>query len=80
MRIFSTLLHMFTREEPITKRQLGIAMSIVGGVGIVAVLAIELLQIGRQSGIGPAQAFALFILTIMLVVGLTLIPLGDVPA
>ena len=80
MRILSTLLNMFTREEPITKRQLGIAMSIVGAVGIVAVLAIDLLQIGRQGGIGPAQAFALFILVILLVVGLTLIPLGDVPA
>ena len=80
MRILSTLLRMFSREEPITKRQLGIAMSIIGAVGIVAVLAIDLLQIGRQGGIGPAQAFALFILAVVLIVGLTLIPLGDVPA
>lgn len=76
----STILGMFSREDPITKRQLGIAMSIIGAVGIVGVLAIDVLQIGRQGGIGPAQALALFLFVVTLIVGLTLIPLGDVPA
>lgn len=80
MRILSRLLNMFAREDPITKRELGIALSIIGAVGIVVVLAIDLLQIGRQGGIGPAQALALFILVLMLIIGLTLIPLGDAPA
>jgi hypothetical protein len=80
LRILSTLLSIFASDKPITKRQLGSTLAVIGAVGIVGVLAIDLLQIGRQGGIGPAQAFALFILALMLIIGLTLIPLGDAPA
>ncbi len=78
--ILTTLLAMRFSENPITKRQLGIALAIIGALGIVAILAIDLLQIGKQGGIGPAQAFALLITTLTLIIGLTLIPLGDAPA
>ena len=67
-------------ERPITKRQLGIALSICGGGGTVVTLAIDLLEVGREGGIGPAQALALVIALAVLTVGLSLMPLGDSPA
>ena len=76
----TTLISMFSREYTVTKRQLGIALALIGAVGMVVILAVDVLQVGRQGGIGPAQAFALFIMLVTLIVGLTLIPLGDAPA
>lgn len=78
--LLSTLLLMFSRDYTVTKRQLGIALVAIGLVGILGVLAIDIIQVGRQGGIGPAQAFALFVMVVLLLVGLTLIPLGDAPA
>lgn len=63
-----------------TKRQLGIVMALVGSIGFVAVLAIDIVDVGRQGGIGPAQATALGLLAAGAIIGLTLIPLGDAPA
>ena len=71
---------MFSRDYTVTKRQLGIALAASGIVGTLGVLAIDVFQVGRQGGIGPAQAFALFIMVVLLIIGLTLIPLGDAPA
>ena len=71
---------MFSRDYTVTKRQLGLAFVAIGIAGIASVLAIDILQVGREGGIGPAQAFALFVLVALLIVGLTLIPLGDAPA
>ncbi len=71
---------MFSRDYTVTKRQLGFAFVAIGIAGIAGVLAIDILQVGREGGIGPAQAFALFVLVALLIVGLTLIPLGDAPA
>lgn len=67
-------------EHPITKRQLGLGLAVFGAVGTAAVLAIDLLEVGREGGIGPAQALALGIAIAVLLVGLSLIPLGDSPA
>ena len=71
---------MFSRDYKVTKRQLGLAFVAIGIAGIAGVLAIDILQVGREGGIGPAQAFALFVLVALLIVGLTLIPMGDAPA
>lgn len=68
------------KDDAVTKRQLGIALSIGGGAGAVAVLSIDLLQVGREGGIGPAQAFVLIAMIVIMLVGLSLIPLGDSPA
>jgi len=76
----STLLLTFSRDYTVTKRQLGIALVAIGLVGILGFLAIDIIPVGRQGGIGPAQAFALFVMVVLLLVGLTLIPLGDAPA
>ncbi len=64
----------------LTKRQLGIILSLLGALALVAILAIDALDFGRQGGIGPAQSLALAVAAITALVGLTLIPLGDAPA
>lgn len=73
-------LDMSQSEDPITKRQLGLGLAVFGAVGTAAALAIDLLEVGREGGIGPAQALALGIAAAVLLVGLSLIPLGDAPA
>lgn len=67
-------------EEGVTKRQLGIALAVLGAVGFLAILSIDVLDAGRQGGIGPAQSLALLLTAALSLVGLSLIPLGDAPA
>lgn len=64
----------------ITKRQLGLMMSGLGLLGIVALLAVDLLRAGEYDGIGPTQRAALLAVGAFFLLGLTLIPLGDRPA
>jgi hypothetical protein len=71
---------MLSKDFYITKRQLGIMLLIIGFLGAVGIFAIDILNAGQQGGIGPAQAFALAIMTVIAIIGLTLIPLGDTPA
>ncbi|MDZ4769439.1 MAG: hypothetical protein SGJ24_09940 [Chloroflexota bacterium] len=64
----------------ISKRLLGLLM-LLGGVGaLLAILAIDLLDAGRQGGIGPAQQIALGAAALIALVGVTLLPLGEAPA
>ncbi len=67
-------------EEGLSKRQLGIVLAILGAVGFLAILSIDLLDVGRQGGIGPAQSLALLLMAVLTLIGLSLIPLGDAPA
>ena len=67
-------------DSPITKRMLGAGLLILGVLGFLAILAIDILDVGRQGGIGPAQRLALALMVITALIGLTLIPLGDAPA
>lgn len=71
---------MFSKDFTVTKRQLGIMLTIIGSLGAIGILAIDVLNAGQQGGIGPAQAFALAIMVVIAIIGLTLIPLGDTPA
>ena len=68
------------KDSPVTKRQLGKALALLGGIGFICVFAIDILDVGRQGGIGPAQSIALLILAAVCLVGISLIPLGDKPA
>ncbi len=63
-----------------SKRGLGWLLVISGGLGLVGILGIDVLDIGREGGIGPAQQIALGLAVLMLLIGLTLIPLGKDPA
>ncbi len=71
---------MFSEDYTITKSQLGIFLLIVGIIGIAGILAIDVLNAGREGGIGPTQQLALGIMILVTIIGVTLIPLGDDPA
>ena len=71
---------MFSDTFTLSKRHSGILLVIGGILGIVGLLAIDVLDIGREGGIGPAQRIALGMMVLMALVGLSLIPLGDTPA
>lgn len=55
-------------------------MLLAGVGGIALILGVEVLQIGREGGIGPAQRQALIVMGVLAAAGLTLIPLGNDPA
>jgi hypothetical protein len=64
----------------VTKRQLGIIFILLGLGTAGALFAIDMLGAGKFQGIGPAQARALLVAGLAVVVGLTLLPLGGRPA
>jgi hypothetical protein len=66
--------------SPITKRQLGFII-ILAGLGMaVALFAIDLLGAGQFQGVGPAQRRALLVAAAAVLLGLSLLPLGERPA
>ncbi len=64
----------------VTKRQLGLLFIILGIGTAVALFAIDLLGAGQFEGIGPAQRQALLAAGAVVLLGLSLWPLGDRPA
>jgi len=71
---------MFSNHFTLTKRLLGLLMLIGGIAGFAAIMAIDLFDVGREGGIGPAQQIALALSVLLAFLGVTLIPLGDDPA
>lgn len=71
---------MFSAHFTLSKRHLGWLLLLGGVVGFIGIFAIDILDVGRQGGIGPAQQIALGGMVLLAFVGLTLIPLGDQPA
>ena len=80
LRNLTTLPAMNECDEGITKRQLGIGLALLGAIGFLLILSIDLLDVGRQGGIGPAQSLALLLMAALALIGVSLIPLGDAPA
>lgn len=64
----------------ISKRQLGLLFIFLGVVAAAGMFAIDMVGAGQFQGIGPAQRHGLIVATIVIIVGLTLLPLGDRPA
>jgi len=64
----------------ITKQHLGILLLAAGLVAVAGVLAVDMLGAGQFNGIGPAQRWALVASGLVVLLGATLIPLGDRPA
>ncbi len=64
----------------VTKRQLGLLFIVLGIGAAVALFAIDLLGAGQFEGIGPAQRQALLAAGAVVLLGLSLWPLGDRPA
>jgi len=71
---------LFADNFTFTKRQLGLLLSIGGGVAFLGILALDIIGGGREGGIGPAQRSALIVMAGVTLLGLSLIPLGDDPA
>ena len=63
-----------------TKRQLGVVFIALGGLGVVGLFGIDLVGASQFSGIGPTQRLGLLAAGALILVGLTLLPLGDRPA
>lgn len=66
---------MLTRS--LTKRQLGILLLAAGIIGFAGVIGIDLVDVGREGGIGPAQRIALGLMVMLVLIGVTLLPLKD---
>jgi hypothetical protein len=64
----------------ITKRQLGMGFILLGVLAIVGSFAMDLVGAGNFQGVGPAQRMALLGAGFVILVGLTLLPLGEKPA
>lgn len=64
----------------VTKRQLGLLFIVLGVGAAVAMLAVDLLGAGQFQGIGPAQRRALLAAGAAVLLGLSLLPLGNRPA
>ncbi|HEX2908596.1 MAG TPA: hypothetical protein VHO69_17120 [Phototrophicaceae bacterium] len=71
---------MFNQNFTFTKRHLGLILLVGGVLGFIGILGIDLLDVGREGGIGPAQQLALGLCVVAALLGLTLIPLGNRPA
>jgi hypothetical protein len=67
-------------SKPLTKRQLGLFLIAGGVLGFLAIIAVDLIDIGREGGIGPAQRIALGLAILVAFMGLTLLPVKDTPA
>jgi hypothetical protein len=63
----------------ITKRQLGLLFIAAGILGAVGLLGLDIVR-GRFGDFGPTQILAVAGCAFVVVVGLTLLPLGDRPA
>ena len=63
-----------------TKRQLGYLFIAIGAAGIIGLFGIDLVGAGQFNGIGPTQRLGLLAAGAIILVGLTLLPLGDKPA
>lgn len=64
----------------VTKRQLGWLFILLGVGAAGAGFAIDLFGAGQFQGIGPAQRQALIAAFVAIMVGVSLLPLGDRPA
>ncbi len=64
----------------VTKRQLGLLFIVLGVGAAAGLFAIDLLGAGQFQGIGPAQRRALLAAGAAVLLGLSLLPLGNKPA
>ncbi|MFK7800708.1 MAG: hypothetical protein AB8G95_03660 [Anaerolineae bacterium] len=63
----------------ITKKWLGIGLASLGTVGIIGSFANDLLNLSEYQGIGPSQRMAILAAGLLILVGVSLIPLGNKP-
>lgn len=77
---YTTDLSQITSTEfTFSKRQMGIVLAAIGGLGFIGLLMLDILGGGREGGIGPAQQIALVIMAVVALLGLLLIAGGKKP-
>jgi hypothetical protein len=64
----------------VTKKWLGIGLASLGALGIAGSFANDLLNLSEYQGVGPSQMIAILAAGLLLLIGLSLIPLGNKPA
>jgi hypothetical protein len=64
----------------ITKRMLGIGFILVGFLGVAAMFVRDLTGTAEFEGIGPTQRLAILAGGVLVLIGLSLLPLGNRPA
>lgn len=67
-------------DPPLTKRQLGWLIISAGVTLALASLLVDVVGAGQFGGLGPAQLQAIGAGTLIILFGLTLLPLGNRPA
>jgi hypothetical protein len=70
----------FSNTFTFTKRQIGWLLVIGDIAGALGILALNLIRHKPVSEIGPAQQLVFVLFAVGLLIGLSLIPLGDAPA
>lgn len=73
-------MNIFSDTFTISKRLLGILMSLGGIAGIAGLFLLDALRNSEDAMIGPAQQLAFVVLIAVVIIGISLIPLGKRPA
>jgi hypothetical protein len=71
---------MWRTDFTFSKRLLGAVLLALGLLAAGGIIAVDLLDVGREGGIGPAQQLALVVSASLVLLGASLIPLGNDPA
>ncbi len=80
LKLFQNPASVIVAGNMVTKRQLGLLFIVLGVGAIIAMFAVDLVGAGQFQGIGPAQRRALIVAGLAILVGATLLPLGNRPA
>ena len=80
LKLFQNPASVIVAGNMVTKRQLGLLFIVLGVGAIIAMFAVDLIGAGQFQGIGPAQRRALILAGLAILVGATLLPLGNRPA
>ncbi|RMG75392.1 MAG: hypothetical protein D6711_06740 [Chloroflexi bacterium] len=68
---------MLRQNFSFTKRQLGYLLIGLGIIAFVGIISVDIIRAGGEGGIGPAQRIALGLAGLLVLLGISLIPLGD---
>ena len=80
LKLFQNPASVIVAGNMVTKCQLGLLFIVLGVGAIIAMFAVDLIGAGQFQGIGDAQRRALIVAGLAILIGATLLPLGNRPA